>query len=357
MHLLELECYQFRCLRDVRLEPRERVTLLQGNNAQGKTSVLEALLYAATSKSHRTNREMDLVTYGEHAFSVRAQARRSDREVAVDANWWRGIKRFKVNGVPQTRLSDILGKINVVLFSPEDIVLIKGTAAHRRRFLDMALSQVRPVYLHALQQYRQALRQRNELLRQPKPDPELLDTWDAQLAQHGTSLVHERAAFVARLADLATTAYERIASDEKLGLTYRPDVAPDQSLREALLKGRASDVHRGVTLRGPHRDEVDVRVAGQSARTFASQGQQKTAALALRLAEVELVKERSGEYPVLMLDEVLSELDKRRAERLFEAIDEQVQCLLTTTDLSTKDELFGAECCSYLIEDGKVAAQ
>lgn len=357
MRLVDFHCHGFRCLKDVHLEPSEGITLIRGNNAQGKTSILEAILYAATSKSHRTNRETDLVAYDQAGFRLRAQAQRSDREVTIEVNWWDGAKRFKVNGVAQTRISDILGKISVVLFAPEDIVLIKGTAAHRRRFLDMELSQIRPVYLNALQQYRQVLRQRNELLRQSDPGPDLLGVWDEQLAQHGAILVDERAAFVAQLAELGKAAYERIAGGEQIEVRYQPDVPGNESLRAVLEKARASDLRRQMTMRGPHRDDLEVRVAGQPARNFGSQGQQKTAALALRLAEVQLIHSRTGEYPIFMLDEALSELDAERSERLLDALGKEVQCLLTTTDLTSGRELFCADCRCYLIEDGKLEGQ
>ena len=356
MHLIHLHSTGFRGLKDVHFEPGEGLTVLRGHNAQGKTSLLEAILYAATSKSHRTNRETDLPAHGAHGFRLSVGARRRDREVVIEARWWEGVKRFKVNGVALTRVSDILGKINVVLFSPDDVVLVSGTAAHRRRFLDMELSQIRPVYLNALQQYRQALRQRNGLLRQAEPDTELLDVWDQQLAEHGTVLIREREAFVAELAELAEVAYGRIAAGERLEVAYRPDIPADGSLGPALGKGRAADLHRHMTLRGPHRDDLGVRIAGRPARDFASQGQQKTAALALKLAEAALIRRRAGEYPILMLDEALAELDAKRSRRLLDAVGDETQCLLTTTDLAPND-LFGAACCSYLIEDGRLERQ
>lgn len=354
MHLVHFACRHFRCLHDLSFHPQRGVNVIRGRNAQGKTSLLEAILFTATSKSHRTNVENELVTHGQEGCHLCATAQRADREVTIEAHWWRGMKRVKVNRVSQTRVSDILGKIAVVLFSPDDIVLIKGTAAHRRKFLDMELSQINPAYLNALQRYRHALRQRNELLRAYKPDPDLLDVWDAQLADHGAVLVRERRAFLNALGERASDAYGRIAEREQFALEYRPDATPENGLGAVLAKARGADLRRQATTRGPHRDDFRMDVAGSTARNFGSQGQQKTAALALKLAELGLVKERTGEYPVLMLDEVLSELDERRSRRLFEAIDDQVQCLATTTDVARHRGLFGERPALYRIERGRL---
>lgn len=350
MQLLRFECRGFRCLADQAFEPGPRVNVVRGDNAQGKTSILEGILFAVTSKSHRTSVESELARHGEDGFHLALQGRRAGREVAIHAHWYRGTKRFKVNGVYQARVSDVLGQFPVVLFSPDDIDLVKGSAVERRRFLDMELSQVAPAYLNALQQYRQALRQRNELLRAHEPDNDQLDAWDEQLVRHGAVLVRHRQEFLGALGDHTAEAYRRIASGERLELRYQPDVSEDL-LRETFKKVRRADVRRQMTTRGPHRDDVELLVAGEPARNFGSQGQQKSTALALRLAEVSLLRERIGEYPVLMLDEVLSELDDHRSRQLFSAINDEVQCILTTTESNRRESLFGPSA-FYRIERG-----
>lgn len=352
MRLLRLHCRAFRSLSEMIFVPGPGLNVIHGDNAQGKTTVLEAILYAATSKSHRTNAENDLSQYGADAFHVQLQAKRSDRDVAIEAHWWNGVKRFKVNGVAQTRLSDILGRVNVVFFSPEDIELVKGGAASRRRFLDMEISQIHPGYLHALQQYRQVLRQRNELLRADRPDPDLLAVWDVQLAEHGSTIIRLREEYLAELSQGASEAYMRIARAEPLTLLYQPDVHSSEDLSAVLAKSQASDIKRRTTQRGPHRDDAEILISGYPARSHASQGQQKTAALALKLAELELVRARAGEYPVLMLDEVLAELDAHRAEQLLEAIPPEVQCILTTTEQHRRPGRFQTACAYFQIERG-----
>lgn len=357
MILLELSCEGFRRLSVPRFAPIPGINILRGANAAGKTSLLEAVLFLATSKSHRTTQDADLVSHSAQEFHVSCRVRRQDRDVSLTAHWWRGAKRFRVNEVAQTRISDILGKVNVVFFAPEDVGLVRDGAAQRRRFLDMELSQLSAAYLHALQQYRQVVRQRNELLRGQKPDQTLLDVWDEQLVLHGQALMDERKRFIEDLASPAAEAYGQIAQNEAFSVAYRPDIRAGESLRAVLAASRPADIRQAMTTRGPHRDDIEFLIAGESARNFASQGQQRTAALALKLAEIELFRERTGEYPILMLDDVLSELDAWRARRLVTAVQRGAQCLLTTTDLASKDALFGPGCAYFLVRDGQVIRQ
>lgn len=358
MHLVDLTCEDFRCLSDIHFEPSPGTNVIRGHNAQGKTSLLEAILFGATSKSHRTKVETDLVgRQGAQGFNLNLRVRRNDRDVTIALRWRQGVKHFSVNGVAQGRVSEILGKVKVVLFTPEDIALIKGGASVRRRFLDMELSQLSPAYLNALQRYRQALRHRNELLRGSAVDEEMLSVWDEQLARQGAVLIRERGDFIEEVAALSAEAYGRIADGEAFTLTYKPDVAPEESLAEALEKSRTTDLRRRVTCRGPHRDDLEFMVGGRGARSFGSQGQQKSAVLALKLAELELVNAHTGEYPILMLDEVLAELDDLRAKRLFGAIDESIQCLITTTELGDHRGLFNEGCSHFYIEGGRLTGR
>ncbi len=355
MQLVSLKCERFRCIEDLQFTPAPGINVIRGGNAQGKTTLLEALLFLVTARSHRSTTESELVRRGAHYFRIQGRFERFGHPVDMEVNWWRGAKRFKINGVSQDRVSDILGKINVVFFSPSDVDLVRGPGSGRRRFLDMEISQLSSRYLHALQRYREVLRQRNEILRQPEPDEAILDAWDAQLAEHGEVIRSERNEFVNGLSGVAADAYERIAGGERLAVKYAPDVAMDTPLADALQKSRAADLRRGVTSRGPHRDEVELSVAETPARAYASQGQQRTAALALKLAEVTLIRERAGEYPILMLDDVLSELDQDRSRRLLEAAPGDVQCFLTTTGLDGAQPGWDSSWTEFLIEAGNLA--
>lgn len=355
MHLERMNCQGFRCLQHVEFRPHPGVNIIRGMNAQGKTSLLEAILFAATSKSHRTNLDSDLVRHGEEGFQITLEVRRDDRTTTLEATSWKNQKRVKLNGIPQTKMSDILGKVRVVFFSPEDIALTKGGAAVRRKFLDMELSQSSPTYLKALQNYRQVLRQRNELLRERAPENSLIDVWDKQLVTHGNVLIRERSAFIERLAVLASEAYGKIAPEDRLVIAYKPSVTEDTFL-ETLGSTHSSDLKRKLTGHGPHRDEVEITINDQPARSHASQGQQKSAALALKLAELELIYENTSEYPILMLDEVLAELDQNRSQQLFDAIDPKVQCLLTTTEEEDRITPLGKPTHSFRIHAGELEA-
>jgi DNA replication and repair protein RecF len=354
MRLTRLVCKDFRCIEHAELHPSPGVNVIRGDNAQGKTTLLEAVLYLVTSKSHRTNQENELVRAGGEGFQLRCDVQRDDRTVSLEAYYWRGAKRVKVNGVAQTRISDILGRVNVVFFSPEDVELVRGPGSARRRFLDMELSQLSAVYLQALQNYRQILRQRNELLRKPRVDSALLEVWDEQMVAQGDVLRAERRAFVEELGGHAAEAHRVIAGGEELDVRYDPDLPPDADFAEVLLSARTSDLKQGVTTRGPHRDDLVIMIGGRRARLYGSQGQQRTAALALKLAELELVRGRVGENPILMLDDVLSELDEKRSRQLFTAIPDSVQCLVTTTDLTTRAGLFGPQSKTIHIREGRL---
>ena len=355
MDITRFTCNAFRCLHNVDIALSPAFNVIQGGNAQGKTSLLEAILFATTSKSHRTTNESDLVAHGTEGFQIHLAVHRADRTIKMDANVYQGAKRFKVNGVAQSRVSDILGKVNTVFFSPEDITLVKGSASQRRKFLDMELSQLHVPYLTALQQYRQVLRQRNELLRRHQVDAALLEVWEQQLVQHGSVLIEKRGNFIEELTPLAVEAYHGIAGKETLTLQYLADIKPSEDFAQVLEQQRKTDIRRKVTTRGPHRDDIDLMIDGQPARSKASQGQQKSAALALKLAELEWVRQRVGEYPILMLDEVLAELDPERSAQLFKAIPHEVQCIITTTQPDLEAMLQDRPVKMFKIEQGKVS--
>jgi len=332
MRITSVSCNSFRCLKQIEWELDDGFSVVRGNNAQGKTSLLECIQYAITSKSHRTSKDSDLIAHESLGFSIRISGLRQGREVTLEAFTHNGAKRFKVNGVAQTKVSDILGKLHVVFFSPEDVRLVQGSASDRRQFMDMELSQIHNDYLNALQQYRLVLRQRNEILRSRKFDPELLKSWNPQLVQHGTHLMNYRARFIVELSELAAKAYSSIADGEILEVSYAPSIQSVEDFETVLGNSLESDIRRQSTGKGPHRDDITISISGQPARSHASQGQQKSTSLALKLAELELVHRRIGEYPILMLDEVLAELDEDRSRELFLSIPESVQCLVTTTE-------------------------
>ena len=346
-----VELKNFRNYTEAYVHPCEGVTVFTGDNAQGKTNILESVYLCCTGRSHRTPRDREMIKNGETTAYVKVCGRRGDGrhdvEMALSVTEKR---RIRVNGTQISRSGELLGHITGVLFAPEDLRMVKDGPAMRRHFIDMELSQLRPRYYYALQRYARALKQRNTLLRECAAAgraPDTLDVWDAELAQSGSEIMSMRASFIGGLAVRAEEIHAAVADNrEKLSVTYEPDVRGGetaqetaQNLLKALADGRASDIKHMTTGAGPHRDDMGVFVNGMDARAFGSQGQVRTCALSLKLSEIEIMKQESGEAPVLMLDDVMSELDPNRRRLLIGYLD-GVQTFVTCTD---KDDLAGAE--------------
>lgn len=332
MRILSLQLANYRNYVRAELRPCAGVTVLAGDNAQGKTNLLEAVYLCCTGRSHRTRQDRELIRWGADFCRVAVEAERRDGthavEIAIPAA---GRRKIRVNGSEISRSGELMGHVTGVLFSPEDLRLVKDGPAERRRFIDIALSQVRPSYYYALQRYARALKQRNELLR--AGNLETLESWDEQLARAGAEIMAARAEYIARLSAAAARTHADIACErETLSIAYAPNVEDGDILR-ALRKARDVDMRRMTTSAGVHRDDVRFCVDGRELRLFGSQGQQRTAALSVRLAELDVVKEESGEAPVLLLDDVMSELDPERRRRLLAHLD-GVQTIVTCTDIA-----------------------
>ena len=346
MKIVQLRLRDFRSYSECLFAPCDGVTALVGDNGQGKTNILEAVYLTCTGRSHRTRQDRDLVRWGADAADVEIDALRRDGshnvEIILPAV---GKRRLKVAGQEVSRSGEMLGHVTGVLFSPEDLRTVKDGPAERRRFVDMALSQLQPAYYYAMQRYNRALKQRNELLRAAAARPALmstLDAWDEQLAEVGADLVRRRREYISKLSLVAGSTHRDIASDrERLEIQYHPNVNGErpQELMDALFAARETDARRLTTSVGPHRDDVVLSVDGRDVRAFGSQGQQRTAALSMRLAELNVMHDALGEWPVLMLDDVMSELDPSRRRQLLTHI-KGIQTLVTCTD---PDDLAGAE--------------
>ncbi len=373
MHVTRLRLTNFRNYRLLELEPPPGLVLLVGENAQGKTNLLEAMFYLSTSRSPRTTRDAELVAWqvpegdqrvaraeatvmrahGRITLDVtvmaKADARPSPPSPDDDAGDFVAAapgaqKRIRVNGVPK-RAMDLLGNFPVALFRPEDVELVTAAPAVRRRSVDILISQLEPRYPRALQRYARAVTQRNHLLKQMQDHNvghEQLAPWDDLLVRDGVYIIAERLRALARLSPLAAEAHEAISgSRDRLTMQYRPTAAaPDPSqdaaaldaaFREALAAALRRDVAMGQTTVGPHRDDVALLINGAPAGDYGSRGQQRTAALGWRLAEAAYLREVSHEPPVVLLDDVLSELDALRREAVLEAMAPFDQVFLTTT--------------------------
>lgn len=349
MRVKRLRLRSFRNYQTLDLAPDANLTVLVGPNAQGKTNVLEALHLCCLGRSHRTSRDRELIRWGDETSAVQVFTSQRDGTHEASVQLFRDAKKKKivrVGGSKVARIGELMGHLNGVLFSPEDLSIVKDGPGERRRFIDMELSQLRPSYFYALQQYVRALGQRNNLLREIAKNRSLLstlDAWDQQLARTGAIIINSRRDYIARLSVEAAASHRAISGGEELTIRYVSQLESAQSVQEAFFERlqvtRAEDLRRLTSTVGAHRDDLRFEIGGRDARIYASQGQQRTIVLSLKLAEIAAIEKERGETPVLMLDDVMSELDPRRREMLVERI-AGVQTLVTCTDQS---DLAGAK--------------
>ena len=353
MRITGLKLHNFRNYRDLEQAFEPGLTVFTGLNGAGKTNVLEAIFLCALGRSHRTSRDAELIRMGEMEGMVLLNlvtrgGSRSIREELVSGER----KRIFLDGAPVSKSGELMGCLNVVMFSPEDLILVKGGPAERRRFMDMEISQLKPAYYYDLQQlkpayyydlqqYNQALKQRNNLLKDGiETAGDMLELWDEQLSRLGARIEIARAAFCRDLKELAGELHDHMSSGkEELRVEYEPNVpcGDEELIREAiadaLVGNLDKDLIRGFTSAGPHRDDLLLELNGCDVRTYGSQGQQRTTALSLKLSEIALIERLRQEKPVLLLDDVFSELDERRRELLLSAI-EGCQGFITCTHLA-----------------------
>ena len=374
MYLKSLHIKQFRNYIDQEVNFTAPKTVIVGNNAQGKSNLLEAVLLLATLRSHRVSKDRDLVRNGEAIGEIIATCQRSRSPESYPVELLMrmrasGKRTLNVNGVNQARHLDFLGNLNAVMFSSLDLDLVRGSPESRRNWLDTVLIQLEPIYINLLQQYNQVLRQRNALLKSIKQgqiqyEPQQMSLWDAQLVTTGTRLIRRRSRLLERLTPIAHTWHQSISGgSEHLEINYLPKFAfaptdtvenIHQSFFEAILQKAVIEQHQGTSLIGPHRDEVSLTINATPAREYGSQGQQRTLVLALKLAELELLESVVGEPPLLLLDDVLAELDLQRQDHLLNAIGDRVQTIITTTHLGSFDAQWLNSARIFQVESGKI---
>ena len=369
IYISHLSLTNFRNYGQQELDLEPQSVVLHGDNAQGKTNFLEAIYVLATGKSHRANLERELINWsptGEGSVVARlvAQVSRNSGDLRVEmaisaphhASDARVQKRIKVNGVPR-RAIDLVGQVNVVLFSSRDIDLVAGTPSQRRRYMDVANSQVNPKYLRTLQQYNKVLLQRNHLLRligERRADEGQLDFWDRQLIEHGSYIIGERWLMIEELNVLGQPIHEGISAGEDLKVTYMPNVDPEH-FKDRSSSVRREEIARGMSLVGPHRDDIGFTVGGVDMGVYGSRGQQRTVALSMRLAEARYLNARMNDEPVLLLDDVLSELDAMRRHHLLDSIDSYQQVVFTTTDFGQFAHDFLTKATLFHVSAGSIA--
>ncbi len=335
------------------------LNILFGKNAQGKTNCAEAVFYLCTGTSLRIRHDRQLIRIGAPCAKIAADAETRYGKVRIEADIYEDRREIRINGARISRSADLMGHINSVFFSPGELRLIQDGPDERRRFMNMSISQTSPAYYTALLRYNKILDQRNALLKNRDVDL-ILDTlpvWDEQLCRYASIIVKKRTEFLEKLAPYAKELHAFL-TDGAEELVISPDKkygGGEQEIAAEMLKrlGRnyEKDIRLGFTTVGPHRDDIDFFISGKDAKAYASQGQTRTAALAVKLSEVEIFRELSGEYPVLILDDVMSELDLPRRKKLLKRIS-SVQTILTCTH--AERVLYGAECKKIRIENGRI---
>lgn len=336
MVIQSVQLKDFRNYNALSLEFDKNTNILYGDNAQGKTNILEALYLSGTTKSHRSCKDKEMISFKQNESHIRTAILKNDNSYQIDMHLKKNrAKGIAINGIPIKKAGDLFGILNLVFFSPEDLNIIKNGPSERRKFLNMELCQLNKIYLQNLFNYNRILKQRNSLLKEISRRSSLKDTleiWDAQLVSYGRQIIEERARFIKKLNVIITPIHGNLTGNkESLQIIYEPHAQPD-NYEDLLKKAREQDIIRRMTSVGPHRDDILFQIQDVDIRRFGSQGQQRTSALSLKLAEIELVKEVIHDMPVLLLDDVLSELDSNRQTYLLNSIHD-IQTIISCTGL------------------------
>lgn len=339
MYISRIELKNFRNYKELDVNFSSRVNIFLGNNAQGKTNLLEGIYLNAMAKSFKNIRDKELIKFGEELCNIRitscVDGEESITEIVINKE---GRKGIKLNGVKIVKTSELLERIYMIVFSPEDLRIVKDEPEKRRKFIDRELCQISPAYYSDLGNYKRVLKQRNSYLKEYEISEDILDIWDTELAKYGSRIIKKRNSFIKKIDTISRDIHGIISGGkENLVLRYDANVSVSDDIENdfynILVSGRADDMRNRNTGRGPHKDDISISADGIDLRKFGSQGQQRTAALSLKLSEIRLIEEETGEKPILLLDDVLSELDNDRQTFLINSLGEN-QMFITTADIS-----------------------
>lgn len=334
MLITELELQNFRNYKSQKIEFNKNINIFYGDNAQGKTNIIEAIFISAFGKSFRTNKEKELIKYDEDFLNIDLKYENINREEKIKIQV-ANKKYVYINGVKIKKLSELLGKLNIVLFTPDDINILKNGPAQRRRFLDMMIGQIRPNYVYNLNMYLKVLEQRNNYLKQLKNEKinyELLDIWDEKLAEYSNKVCLYRLEFINKIKDKINRIHKEITENkEEIKIEYITDSLDKNGFKKQLKDRRKVDIIKGYTTKGVHRDDFNIYINNNLVNIYGSQGQHRTAVLSLKMCELEIIKEEIGENPILLLDDFMSELDSKRRNNFLKNI-KDVQVIITCTD-------------------------
>lgn len=368
MKLTNLQLQNFRNYESVQLEFTDGVHVFIGENAQGKTNLMESIYALAMTKSHRTTNDKELIRWNKEFATIKGTVEKTATKTNLELQFSKKGKIAKVNYLEQKRLSSYLGNLNVILFAPENLTLVKGSPQNRRKFVDMELGQMSSLYLYDLVEYNRVLKQRNTYLKQlaikKKQPDEYLEVLSEMLSELASKIVFHRLDFMKQLEALAIPIHDQLSlGREKFSVSYQATIPLEDGLTPSQMKeiyidqfkkNQTREADQATTLIGPHRDDLIFYLNEIPVQTYGSQGQQRSTVLSLKLAEIELMKLSTGEYPLLLLDDVLSELDDDRQTHLIKAIENKVQTFITTTSLDGIKQQFINEPVLIPIEKGTI---
>ena len=353
MYIDKMKLINFRNYENQEIQFNKNINIIYGDNAQGKTNILEAIFLSSFGKSFRTSKEKELIKFGQDKLMVEANFQKKDRDGKIRIEIG-SKKQITVNGIKIKKLSELLGNINIVIFTPEDINILKDGPAGRRRFLDMMIGQLRPNYVHNLNLYMQTLEQRNNYLKQIKEinkPQEMLEIWDEKLAEYGEKVYLYRKEFVDKIINKINDIHKKITDEkEELKIEYISNCSNKKEYLNLLNERRKLDIIKGFTTKGVHRDDFVIYINNREVGVYGSQGQNRTVILSLKLSELNVVYDEIGEYPILLLDDFMSELDEKRRKNFLENI-ENTQVIITGTD---KVEISTIDCSLYNVQKGEI---
>lgn len=337
MYIKKVKLENFRNYDNLEIEFKKDFNLIYGDNAQGKTNILESIYLCAIGRSFQTNKDSELIKIGKEKAKIEIDYVRKDREGKINIEI-EDKKTFFINGIKQKKLSDIIGKINLVLFYPDNINIIKGSPADRRKFLDIMISQLKPNYIHILNRYLKTLEQRNIYLKQIKFDnksKDMLEIWDERLADLSNQIYIYRNEYIQKIKEKIKDIHNKITNcgkqDEEIEISYISSGKTKEEYYKDLIKNRENDIRKGFTSTGSHRDDFEILINNKKVNIYGSQGQARTSVLSLKLAELEIINDEIDEEPILLLDDFMSELDENRRNNLTKAIKNN-QVFITCTD-------------------------
>ena len=353
MWIEKIKINNFRNYDEQEINLNKGINLFFGDNAQGKTNIIESIFISAFGKSFRTSKEKELIKYNENFLNISLKYKNKDRDGHIKIQI-SDKKNILVNGIKIKKLSDLLGNINIVLFTPDDISILKNGPAQRRRFLDMMIGQIRPNYVYNLNMYLKVLEQRNNYLKQLRDENgnyELLDIWDEKLAAYSNKICLYRLEFINKIIEKINLIHKKITEDkEEIKIEYITDSLDEKELLNQIKNRRKLDIIKGYTTKGVHRDDFNIYINNNLVNIYGSQGQHRTAVLSLKMCELEIIKEEIGESPILLLDDFMSELDEKRRKNFLNNI-EDTQVIITCTD-ELKNEKINKNI--FYVNNGKI---